>query len=149
MFENGLGVPQNYTEAASWYRRAADLDYVEAQNNLGSLYRERLGRFAGLYAGAAAVPARCLIRTYAPAQNNLAGMYQKGLGVPRDYVEAVRLYSHAADQADALAQNNLGAMYASGQGVPQDYVVAHMWFSLSLASGQHRCGGQSSTGRRD
>ena len=25
------------TEAVKWYRRAADLDYVEAQNNLGSL----------------------------------------------------------------------------------------------------------------
>ncbi|WP_354095625.1 tetratricopeptide repeat protein [Bradyrhizobium sp. RT10b] len=35
MFETGRGVPQNYTEAAMWYRRAAD---SLAQYSLGLLY---------------------------------------------------------------------------------------------------------------
>ena len=35
--------PRNYAEAAKWYRRAADLDYAEAQYNLGILYQDGLG----------------------------------------------------------------------------------------------------------
>ncbi len=35
---NGQGVPQDYKEAASWYRKAAESGNAEAQNNLGLLY---------------------------------------------------------------------------------------------------------------
>lgn len=35
---NGDGVPQNYTEAANWYRLAAEAGHAAAQKNLGFLY---------------------------------------------------------------------------------------------------------------
>jgi hypothetical protein len=38
MFETGRGVPQNYTEAAMWYRRSAEQGYGAAQYSLGLLY---------------------------------------------------------------------------------------------------------------
>jgi hypothetical protein len=38
MFETGRGVPQNYTEAAMWYRRAAEQGDTRAQYSLGLLY---------------------------------------------------------------------------------------------------------------
>jgi len=38
MFEVGRGVPQNYTEAAIWYRRAAEQGDSLAQYALGLLY---------------------------------------------------------------------------------------------------------------
>jgi TPR repeat protein len=38
MFETGRGVPQNYTEAAMWYRRAAEQGDSLAQYSLGLLY---------------------------------------------------------------------------------------------------------------
>jgi len=38
MFETGRGVPQNYTEAAMWYRRAAEQGDSQAQYSLGLLY---------------------------------------------------------------------------------------------------------------
>lgn len=38
MFETGRGVPQNYTEAALWYRRAAEQGNSFAQYSLGLLY---------------------------------------------------------------------------------------------------------------
>jgi TPR repeat protein len=43
MYEFGRGVPQSFTEAAAWYRKAADQDYAIAQNNLGYLYRDGHG----------------------------------------------------------------------------------------------------------
>ena len=38
MYEQGQGVPQSYTEAVKWFRRAAEQDYVKAQHNLGAMY---------------------------------------------------------------------------------------------------------------
>lgn len=43
MFENGRGVPQNYTEAAYWYRRAAEQGNSAAQYTLGLLYDKGYG----------------------------------------------------------------------------------------------------------
>jgi hypothetical protein len=38
MYYNGKGVPQDYAEAARWYRKAADQGNADAQNNLGVMY---------------------------------------------------------------------------------------------------------------
>jgi uncharacterized protein len=39
MFNSGIGVPENYAEAAKWYRKAADQGLDNAQFNLGLLYK--------------------------------------------------------------------------------------------------------------
>jgi hypothetical protein len=39
-------------------------------------------------------------------------MFEFGQGVAQDYAEAVRLYSLAAAQGDAIAQNNLKMLVA-------------------------------------
>ena len=38
LYERGIGVAQNYTEAAKWYQRAAARGDADAKNNLGALY---------------------------------------------------------------------------------------------------------------
>jgi len=43
MYDNGWGVPQNYTEAAKWYRQAAEQGQADAQNNLGVMYLQGQG----------------------------------------------------------------------------------------------------------
>ena len=58
-------------------------------------------------------------------------MYEYGLGVPQDYVEAVKWYQLAADRGYAKAQYNLGIMYANGRAVAQDFVTAHLWLDLA------------------
>src|SRR5205085_2561855 len=37
-YEKGVGVPQNYSEAAAWYRKSADQGEPSAMANLGYLY---------------------------------------------------------------------------------------------------------------
>jgi hypothetical protein len=59
-------------------------------------------------------------------------MYEFGLGVPQDYVEAVKWYQLGADQVYAKAQYNLGLMHANGRGVPQDFLQAHLWLDLAV-----------------
>ena len=75
----------------------------------------------------------------AEAQLGVALSYRDGVGVPRDYAQAVVWFLKVANQGDdkwdIVAQSDLGEMYRDGLGVPQDYVRAHMWFNLAASHG--------------
>ena len=43
MYGRGLGVPQDYCEALTWFRLAAEQGRAGAQHNLGSMYANGLG----------------------------------------------------------------------------------------------------------
>ena len=43
LYAKGNGVPQNYTEAARWYRLAADQGHAMGQHNLGVMYDHGTG----------------------------------------------------------------------------------------------------------
>ena len=43
MYHNGQGVPQDYEEAAKWYRLAAEQGNARAQFNLGVMYENGEG----------------------------------------------------------------------------------------------------------
>ncbi len=58
------------------------------------------------------------------AERQLATIYYNGCGVAPDLPQAVRLYTDAAEQGDALAQLNLGRHYALGTGADRDPLVA-------------------------
>ncbi len=45
----------------------------------------------------------------------------------KDYKQAIKWYSKAAEQGYAPAQYNLGIMYREGEGTPQDYKQAIKW----------------------
>ena len=38
MYQKGLGVTQDYTEAVNWYRKAAEQGNAQGQANLGDMY---------------------------------------------------------------------------------------------------------------
>ena len=71
----------------------------------------------------------------AAAQYNLGVCYYNGIGVEKDYVEAVKWYRKAADQGRARAQSTLGVRYANGEGVEKDYVEAVKWFRKAAEQG--------------
>jgi len=163
MYAESRGVPQDFVEAAKWFRLAAEQGYAKAQCYLGWMY------FVGqgvLEDDADAVKWYRLAakQGLAAAQYNLGKMYDNGLGVPRDDVEAVKWYRLAAEQgqqrdadyeakiysAQALsqlrslanrgfaeAQFNLGWMYANGEGVPRDDAEAAKWYRRAAKLG-HR-----------
>jgi TPR repeat protein len=47
MYHEGKGVPQDFAEAARWYRRAADHGHAMAQYNLGTCYANAPRRSKG------------------------------------------------------------------------------------------------------
>jgi len=43
MYDNGLGVPQDYKESVKLYRLSAEQGHASAQINLGNMYAEGQG----------------------------------------------------------------------------------------------------------
>ena len=85
LYHQGQGVPQDYAQAAAWFRKAAEQGYTPAQGNLGVLYSNGEGvpqddtQAVALYRMAAE-------QGDAHAQYNLGLSYEewKGQGVPQN-----------------------------------------------------------------
>jgi cell division septation protein DedD len=104
---------------------------VVAQDFKNGLYAADRGDFAG----ALQVWRPLAVLGDANAQYQLGVMYYFGVGVPRDYSEALKWQFLAAAQGHAKAQNNLAVMYAYGEGVPQNHAVSVVLYRLSAEQG--------------
>jgi TPR repeat protein len=133
-FDGRRGIPQDYNEAAKWFRKAAEQGLADAQNNLGKMYYNGHG-VPQDYNEAVNWFTKAAIQDYAKAQNNLGLMYYKGEGVPQDYKEAIKWFIKAAAQGFVKAQFILGLMYSEGIRVPQNYNEAAKWFTKAATQG--------------
>lgn len=127
LYERGLGVPQDYGQAASWYRKAAEQGNADAQDGLGWLYFQGHG-VPQDYTQATLWLTKAANRGNPHAARGLAWLYATGNGVLQDYDQAASLWLKAASQGDSIAEHNLGLSYWGGRGVQKDYVQAVNWF---------------------
>ena len=81
-FYLGKGVPQDYTEAVRWYRKAADQGYAKAEFNLSDLYRDGKG-VPQDYAEAVRWCRKAAEQGDTKAQDGLAFMFYQGQGLPQ------------------------------------------------------------------
>ncbi len=132
LYEFGLGVPQDYAQAADWYRRAAEQGDAYAQGNLGYLYDSGLG-VPQDYRMAANWYRQAAEQGDSYAQGNLGYLYAYGLGVELDYNEAMMWFLRSAKQGEAFAERNVGFLYENGYGVVQDYAIAATWYERAAA----------------
>jgi TPR repeat protein len=121
-----------YTQAAFWYRKAAEQGDADAQDALGDLYNSGQGVRRD-YAQAALWYRKAAEQGDADAQDSLGDLYHEGQGVPQDDVQAATWFHKAAEQGDADAQESLGDLYDTGRGVPRDYAEAYFWYDLAAA----------------
>ena len=76
----------------------------------------------------------------ATSQFEVALNYFHGVGVPKNYAEAARLFRAAAEQGYAPAQLYLSFCYENGRGEPEDLVEAYKWLLLASAQGNEPAG---------
>jgi hypothetical protein len=100
----GKGVPQDYTEAAKWLRKAAEQGNALAQVGLGSMYYQGIG-VPQDYTKAAKWFHRAAEQGNADAQVELGHMYYLGIGVPLDYTKAAEWFRKAAKQGYTKARS--------------------------------------------
>jgi TPR repeat protein len=121
----------NFEEAVKWYRKAADQNDPEAQNDLGALHVFGLG-VPQDFAEATRLFRLAAEQGYGQAQYSLGLRYALGQSVEQDYVEAAKWFGLAAQQGVADAQLSLGRRYAHGEGLTQDYTEAYAWYKIAL-----------------
>ncbi len=111
LYMNGKGVPQDYGEAARWYRKAAEQGHAGGAYWFGHLcetgqgVQQNSGEAARWYRRAAE-------QGDAEAQKRLALLYLQGKGVAKDQREAEKWYRKAAGQGDPEARNALEGLSA-------------------------------------
>lgn len=64
--------------------------------------------------------------------------YNFGMGVERNYTEAVKWFRMAAEQGNPDAQAYMGHAYAYGQGVKKNSAEALRWFQAACAQGMEQ-----------
>jgi uncharacterized protein len=69
------------------------------------------------------------------AQFYLGALYGLSLGVPQNYLEAMKWLLKAAELGHSDARFNAGILYENGKGVPQDYKEALRWYRLPEEQG--------------
>ncbi|MDA8555057.1 sel1 repeat family protein [Luminiphilus sp.] len=137
LYEEGLGVTQQYDVAMDWYRRAADGGLSEANHNLGMMYVE--GR------GAAKSWAQGLIHFRKAAAEGLiesrymiALSYFEGEGQIRNRRLAFEGFRETAIEGYADSQYMLSFMLLDGTDVKRRSGQAYVWASLGLMQGQQQ-----------
>ena len=131
-FDDGIGVKQDQTEAAVWYRKAAAQGSAPAQYSLGCLYVFGHGVPVDISRGILLIR-ESADQGYTAAQSTLGSYYQRGKYVPQDYLQAASWYRKAAERGDSFSQGNLALLYESGSGVPKDRSEAYFWMDLAVA----------------
>ena len=113
LFEAGLGVDQDYAEAAHWYKLASDQKHDAAHAALGKLHFHGLG-VANSTAQAVDLFTISAANGNADGQYHLGYAYEMGIGVEKNVEEAHQLYSLAAEKEHKLALLRLGLMFRTG-----------------------------------
>jgi TPR repeat protein len=97
MYARGDGVPEDFAEAARWFRLASEQGQTDAQARLGGMYARGIGLEKD-YLEAARWLTMAAERHHAESQYDLGTLYANGNGVVQDYTTAYFWFSLAALQ---------------------------------------------------
>jgi len=134
-YETGDKAKASKTEAAKWYRMAADQGNIEAKFRLARLLQEGEGGVKKDLKAAFNLYQEAAAAGNIEAQNWLGYSYEYGLGVDVDNAKAAEWYKKSADAGLAIGQNNLGLLYLNGRGVQRDYDQAFKLFDEASKKG--------------
>lgn len=122
---------EDYKKAVSWFRKAAEKGYVDAQYFLGIAYERGLG-VSRDYEEAASWLRKAAEQGNDMAQYHLGDLYLTGKGVQKNYEEAFSWYLKSSKSAwpTDSANYRLGVCYYYGYGVTKDLTKAVELFRL-------------------
>ena len=106
MYGEGVGVPENESEAVKWFRKAADQGYADAQYNLGLMYDNGEG-VPENESEAVKWYRKAADQGHASAQYNLGLMYVTGSDVQENSIRAYVWWSIAKTQGHTDATEYL------------------------------------------
>ena len=134
MYEEGLGVTQQFDVALQWYEKAAVSGSMQASHNLGMMFAEGRGisqswvRALRYFEKAAdAIPASRYMIGYT---------YFQGEGNIQNRPRAFKEFMGAAMDGYADAQYMIAFMNLDGSGIPKQPLQAYVWASIAHDNNQ-------------
>lgn len=134
MYEQGLGVPQDFGKAAQWFTKGATLGDVHSQFALGVLLAEGRGikenkkQSADFFELAAS-------KNHAIALYNLGLVYAHGEARPQDFKKAAELMEASAKLDYGPAQYDLAGFYKDGPIEMRDEAKMVYWLGRAAEGG--------------
>lgn len=122
---------RNDEEALRLLHKAADQEYMAAQESLGIFSQTGIGTKQPAPAEALEWYKKAARQGSLGAATNIGLMYADGNGIPKDPAQAAIWFRQAAEGGDATAQYNLALMYGRGDGVSQDYKESVRWLTAA------------------
>jgi len=135
LYEQGVGVPQDYTKAREWYAKAMANGNAAALARTGLLYEIGLG-VEKSYDKAAEFYQRAIREDNALGYAYMGYLYETGKGVSRDRERAAELFRTGMEKGNYLAMTRLGFLYQSGRGVSKDEYKAVELYKQAVEHGQ-------------
>ena len=137
-YENGNGVPQSKSLAATCYRLAAEKGDAWGQYRLGRVLVEQIPSGTAP-AGIDVQSIKWLEASgkagYAPALLELGRCAREGVAMPKSPDQAFRWFQEAASLGNPQAQFVVGEHHLFGNLVAENREEAHRWFERAAAQG--------------
>ncbi|RJT25300.1 sel1 repeat family protein [Chakrabartia godavariana] len=134
IYLSGEIVPQNKSEAFSFYMKCALLDNEYCSYAVGKSYFEGIGTVKNDRL-AVSWYQRSASKSFAPAQFSLGLLQSEGIGLAKNKVASFELFMSAAKQGHKEAQIEVATAYAVGDGVERDDFKAHVWILVAIKNG--------------
>ncbi len=137
MYAEGKGVPQNYSKAIKWFKKAAIRGDSDAQYSLGYIYFNGQGIDQDLEKSISWFK-KAAEQANSSAQNYLGIIFLNGFGVEQNEFEAFNWFKLAAENGNANGQYNVGWMVSNGRVTKTDPGKALKWYLMAAAQGEYR-----------
>jgi uncharacterized protein len=129
MYQKGDDLPQSYSDAVAWYRKAAEEGGAPVvQVKLAGLL---LQGGPSNYGEAHRLCGKAAQQKYSPGTCCIGLLSQQGLGVPQDATQAAKWFDEAANMGNAPAMLRLGEMYWKGEGVKLNKISAYEFIAMA------------------
>ena len=141
LYEEGLGVTQDYAKAREWYEKGADKGNADAMKQLGLLHAKGFGvtkddaKAQEWFEKAADKGGASMMTELGQLYVKGFGNATQGFGVTKDDAKAREWYEKAADKGNAEAMRGLGELYHYGFGVTKDDAKAREWYEKAADKG--------------
>ena len=123
LYDEGLGVEENYQKSFELYKISAEYGYNPAEYEVGRALIEGFGCEKNLKEGFMYYK-RAMEHGSLEAINNVALCYAAGNGIYRDDKKAFELFMQGAEKGVKSCISNVGWSYRYGRGVEKNYMKA-------------------------
>ena len=136
--ESGVGLNKDITQAMLWYCEAENQGVMNAKekikhllscdpiNNVNKIYfLDKLNREQYKKA----------LNGDANLQKLIGKKHEQGLGLAKNFQDAIRWYRKSANQAHSGGQYKVGFCYENGLGVTKSFVKAAKWYRMASEQG--------------